>query len=199
MGLFKKKMYQYDLFEKVKVDFSKEQKNPNVLIEKICDNDKYIFYHYRPDETLHYTYILGQLKKNPRKIYNLGKSFDYVCEFKDNLFLCNSKGEFNRPQTFIHRIDINNKTEESYNLRGDYSKMIFFNGYGRAISTDQYLDMKVENGEVVIYGHREKGDNQNQDDVFNNDMDFKIVFKFENNKFVPYFKIDEKEYRFYKD
>ena len=35
--------------------------------------------------------------------------------------------------------------------------------------------MKIENEELVIYGQREKGDNKNQEDVYNCDMNFKIV------------------------
>ena len=199
MWLFKKDMYQYNLFERVKIDFIKEQQNSKVKVEKVCDNDKYIFYKYTPDDVLHYTYIVGQLKKNPKKIYYFGENFEYVCEFKGSLFLCNNSGEINRPQTFIHRLDLNNKTEECYNLRGDYSRMIFINGYGRAYSTDHYIDMKIENEELAIYGQREKGDNKNQDDVYNCDMNFKIVFRIENNNFVPYFITAEKEFRFCKN
>lgn len=59
--------------------------------------------------------------------------------------------------------------------------------------------MKIENEELVIYGQREKGDNKNQDDVYNCDMNFKIVFRIENNNFVPYFITAEKEFRFCKN
>ena len=80
MWLFKKDMYQYNLFERVKIDFMKEQQNSKVKVEKVCDNDKYIFYKYTPDDVLHYTYIVGQLKKNPKKIYYFGQNFEYICE-----------------------------------------------------------------------------------------------------------------------
>ena len=55
MWLFKKDMYQYNLFERVKIDFIKEQQNSKVKVEKVCDNDKYIFNKYTPDDVLHYT------------------------------------------------------------------------------------------------------------------------------------------------
>ena len=52
--------------------------------------------------------------------------------------------------------------------------------------------MKVENDELVIYGNREKGEMNHQDEELNCDMDFRIIFKFEDDEFVPYFKIDKK-------
>ena len=190
MGLFQKDMYKYELFERVKVNFDKEQQKPNVEIEKIFENDDYNFYEYKAANE-YSRYLVCQLKENPKLIYFLGDPASLICEFKDNLFLCGGCHEMGSEENLVHRIDLNNKTENFYNFR-DYGRMIWCNGYGRWFSTDNYTDMKVEDDELVIYGHREKGDDNDGDnltnDVFNCEMDFKIVFRFEDNQFVPYFE-----------
>ena len=87
MGLFKKglkkdKYYYFKLFENIKVNLNKEQQNVKVQIKMICDNDEYFFYKYTPDNIYHHTYIIGQLKRNPKKVYYLGEDFNLFVSLK---------------------------------------------------------------------------------------------------------------------
>ena len=158
-------------------------------------SDDYIFFKYKPNEEKYSTYILGQLKKHPKKVFMFGKNYDFVCVYKNNLFLCNTGGELNRSSTFVHRLDLINKTEENYNFRWKYSELIFIMGYGRFYTTDKYLKMKVEGDELVIYVHRKKSDDKKfMNDKENCDMDYKVVFKYENNTFVPFFRINDEDF-----
>lgn len=192
--IFKKSMDEYNLFERIKINFNKLAKDVTKL-KKICESDDYIFFKYKPNEEKYSTYILGQLKKHPKKVFMFGKNYDFVCVYKKNLFLCNTGGELNRSSTFVHRLDLINKTEENYNFRWKYSELIFIMGYGRFYTTDKYLKMKVEGDELVIYVHRKKSDDKKfMNDKENCDMDYKVVFKYENNTFVPFFRINDEDF-----
>lgn len=191
---FKKEMYKYNEFDRVKINLSKLPNSKDKL-NKICENGEYYFYEYTPDDILHYSYVLAQSKQNLKKVFMLGKAFDFICEFKNSLFLCNKGGEINRDGTFIHRLDLNNNTKENYNLRWKYSEMIVINGYGRFHVTDKYLNMNVINNELIIDVHRTKSlDKKFEDDEENCNMDYQIVFKYENGCFIPYFRIDKEDY-----
>lgn len=73
--------------------------------------------------------------------------------------------------------------------------MIVINGYGRFYVTDKYLNMNVLNNELIIAVHRTKSlDKKFEDDEENCDMDYQIVFKYENGCFIPYFRIDKEDY-----
>lgn len=74
-----------------------------------------------------------------------------------------------------------------------------FMGYGRYHTTDTYLNMIVKNEQLVIFVHREKcTDKKYINDTENRDMDFETIFKFENEQFVPYCRIDGEEYLYQK-
>lgn len=195
---FKKYMSEYKMFENVKIDLG-NLPNTNDELNKVCENGDYVFYNYK-DEKSFRTYLLGQLKSNPKKVFMVGNSYDHVCIYKNNLFLCNEVGELNTKGTLIHRIDLDKKDEETYDFRWKFGKMVNVLGYGRFYTTDHYMGIKVENNELIISGHREKSnDERYMDDAENCDMNFQIVFKYENNKFVPYFITDNGEFSFKKN
>lgn len=125
----------------------------------------------------------------------IGSGRDYTAIFNNNLFLCNEGGEINRKRTFVKRYDIKNKQTENYNLRWKLGKWIDINGFGRYHTTDNYLKMQVEGNELVIYAHRKKSnDSKIINEKDNCDMDYEVIFKYENAEFIPYFRIDGKYY-----
>lgn len=192
--LFKKnkKMYQYKPFEQINSNLSKLS-NEEYEVTEVCDNEKYTFYECQEKSVLPSTYVVYQIKNNPKKIYMIGNGSDYATVYKNNLFLCDEGGEVNRERTLIRRYDLEKKQTENYNLRWKLGKWISINGYGRFHTTDNYLKMQVENDELVIYVHREKS---NAPEIINDeencDMDYEVIFKYENDEFVPYFRIDGK-------
>ena len=193
----KNRLYAAKTFNKLNINLKYEEKNPKVEIKMVGESEKYNIYKYKPDETLGYTYIIGQLKKNPKKFVYFSKNFDHVCVFNENLFLCNHSGELNTFNSFVHRINLKNKEEENYNLRDDRGKWIFINGYGRKYTQDNYETMNINNNELVINCHRTKNieDKDAINDRFNKDMDFKIIIRYLENKFVPFYQIENTEYK----
>ncbi|MBQ6547085.1 MAG: hypothetical protein IJL74_03700 [Bacilli bacterium] len=192
MGLFKKELYLLDAFEKVPINFEKEKSNPESKITKLCENEEYVFYGYYPQQTLHYTYIVGQLKSKPKKAIYFAKSYDFVEVYHDHLFLCNKGGETNTDGANIKVIDLKNNSIDSLRFRGKYNKMVFVGGYGRSRVLDEYKNMKVINDELIISAHRAIDENEDKsDDPDNKDMDYKIVFKYDNNKFTYHFEIEK--------
>ena len=195
----KKKMYQYNTFELISSNLSKLSSSDYDIAE-LCHNEKYTFYKCKEKSVLPSTYIVYHVNSNPKKIYMIGSGSDYATIYKNNLFLCNEGGEVNRERTFIRRYDMDNKQNENYNLRWKLGKWISINGFGRYHTTDNYLKMKVENDELVIYAHREKSNAPEiVNDADNCDMDYEVIFKYKNKEFIPYFRIDNEYYSLIKE
>ena len=201
MLFFKKKeIYKYNIMEKIKINLEKLKNNSNVEIIHACESQKYNFYIYKPEGSYSSKYILAQSKEKPNLILFLGKAYQFIEVFKNHLFLCNSGGEFNRPETFIKTIDLETGKEINYNLRGDYSKFIAINGYGRFHTTDKYIGMKVLDNQLVISGEREKDTSEeNQNAPYNDDIKFEIIFEYKNGSFIPLFKTGDDILEFQKD
>lgn len=196
--LFKKDIYDYKRFERVKINLKKLPNSNDKLVKK-CENDDYNFYFYTPYGALSSTYILGQNKMKPKLVFMIDRDYDLICVFKNNIFLCNKGGEIIKNRTAIQRIDLDNQMQELYNFRWRYGKWIDIMGYGRYHTTDTYLNMIVKNEQLVISVHREKcTDKKYINDTENRDMDFETIFKFENEQFVPYCRIDGEEYLYQK-
>lgn len=195
MSYNKKNIWKADVFDRIKININEEMKNSKAKLEKITESEEFIIYTYKGEDSLSYTYILGQSKKSPNKVFYLGKNMDHICIYKENLFMCNHGGELNTYSTFIYRINLKTKVERSYNLRDDHGKCIFIMGYGRVHTLDDYKKMEVINDELVIDCHRTKGDDTHAvKGQFNKDMDFKIIFRYINNDFEPCFIMDGREY-----
>ena len=112
--------------------------------------------------------------------------------------MCNETGELERESSFIHRIDLSKKSTEVYNLRSAYGELVNINGFGRYYSTEHYFRMVVVNNNLIISGHREKSDDERyESDSENRDTNFEIIFEYNNDKFIPYFKEDGKLHPFY--
>ena len=191
----KNKINLASVFDRIKIDLKKEEKDPNVELVKIDQSEDYIIYTYKMNERESYTYIIGQSIKEPDKIYYLGTKFTHVCVYKNNLFMCNHGGELCRNETFIQKINLKTKIDRSYDLRENRGRWIVINGYGRRYSIDDYKKMEVKNDELIISCHRTKSyDEDAVDDYYNKDMDFEIIFRYKNDDFVPYFKIEGKEF-----
>lgn len=196
MSYSKEKIYQADIFDRVKIDLDIESKDSNIELEKIDESEEYVIYRYKPNDTLGYTYILGQSKKAPNKVYFISRNYDHIKVFKENLFMCNHGGELNTQSSFIHKINLKTKIDRSYNLRDDHGQCIFIMGYGRVYTLDDYKQMEIINDELVIDCHRKKGNDTHAiKGEYNKDMDFKIIFRYKNNDFEPCFIMEGREYK----
>lgn len=198
MFLFKKKpIYMYNILDKIRIDLNSLKNNKDVSLVEICQSNDYIFYNYKPSGSYSSKYILGQMKENKKQIIFFGDGYDLATIYHNHLFLCNNGGETNKQTTFIKSINLENGKENNYNLRGDYSKFVVINGFGRYYTTDRYIDMNIEQDTLVIHVEREKGSSNGKvSDKFNKDMKFEIIFKYNENSFVPFFKIDNDLFEF---
>lgn len=191
MLFFKKSIYDYKILERVRINLDKVRNNPNSKLIKQFEDSEYEIYNYQEDE---YSNLFALLIKrnNPKEVLFLGYAYDLYCIYNNSVFMCNERCEIIHDYEKIKSINLINGDESYYDLRKDYTEAEIINGYGRIYTADKYLEMIIEDDQLVIIAERKKSDlEKNKDDIFNRNMKYLVVFEYKDNEFVYHLISDD--------
>lgn len=206
MSLFNKKLYEYKIRDKVKIDIEKLIRDEDKCIEKICENEEYIFYKYTHTTRYSSTYILGQKRKQPKKALFFGEEYQYICLFNNHLFLADSSVELDWTRDFIKCINIKTGDITKYKWRSKLGNLIFVGGYGRVYNQDTIKAMYVQGENLILDIHRIKAiqskivedDKLFQEELLadanNKEMDYQIIVECINDTFIPHYSYEDHSY-----
>ena len=194
MGFFKKDIFEYKILERYKIDIAKTNRNfrdtpqskglpqKREYCEKIGESEKYIFYSYLSYNDGSGGYVLRASKEDPRNIVYFGENKKFSCIYKNHLFLVDTIG-FTRKLLAISR-DIDTGVQFEYDWFG---KRSYFKGHGNLhrISQDSVNGLSVINDQLVfdVTRTRVKPYDENDDDEYNIDSDYKLIVNFKNGSF----------------
>lgn len=188
--LFKKKsIYSHKILDKVNININDLSMLDEDKFMLKCESADYRFCEYKTSKYSH-GYILAFNKHKNCKPTYFGEAYDYCVVFKDFLFMYNSIGEVGFPDSRVKSINIYTGKVHEYDIRREYSNMVFVNGYGRCKTADKFEKCEIIDNSLYIFGHRSV-DNDKSKNIVGNNKDFIYKFIYTNNKFDVEFVIDE--------